>query len=347
MIQTAPRIYNIHPLLAGPIDAWSDHLPRVRAMGFDWVYVNAFFATGSSGSIYAVADPRELHARVRGRAEAPAAELVRRFVDAAAARGPARHDGPDPAARGSGRAPRRRTSRLVPPRSRRGARRANSRQPQRSKSAALHGGPGGARPRRASPPPGPARLLRRSGAPLALGRHSGFPLQRRLQGAAGVLARASGTAARGLPRCRLPGRSVGLSVRADADARRLRLRSDLRQQQMVGLPPALVPRPIRRAAPHSAHGRLPGGPQHAAARGRSGRHRAPGDRRALPCPLSGNARARLRDDDADGLRVRLSRAARSGRDHARELGTRDQGAASRPAGLHRCGASRQGRDAGP
>ena len=116
---------------------------------------------------------------------------------------------------------------------------------------------------------------------------------------------------------------------------------------MVGLPPALVPRPIRRAAPHSAHGRLPGGPQHAAARGRSGRHRAPGDRRALPCPLSGNARARLRDDDADGLRVRLPRAARSGRDHARELGTRDQGAAGRPAGLHRGGASRQGRDAGP
>ena len=87
MIQTAPRIYNIHPLLAGPIETWSDHLARVRAMGFDWLYVNAFFASGSSGSIYAVADPHELHARVRGRAEAPAAELVRRFVDAAAREG--------------------------------------------------------------------------------------------------------------------------------------------------------------------------------------------------------------------------------------------------------------------
>ena len=32
---------------------------------------------------------------------------------------------------------------------------------------------------------------------------------------------------------------------------------DLRQQQVVGLPPALVPRPIRRAAPYRAHGRLP------------------------------------------------------------------------------------------
>ena len=48
MIKTAPRIYNIHPLLAGPIDTWSDHLARVRAMGFDWLYVNAFFASGSS-----------------------------------------------------------------------------------------------------------------------------------------------------------------------------------------------------------------------------------------------------------------------------------------------------------
>ena len=110
MIQTAPRIYNIHPLLAGPIDAWSDHLPRVRAMGFDWVYVNAFFAPGSSGSIYAVADPHELHASVRGRPRRGRPSWCAGSSTPRHARACKRHDGPDPAARGPGRAPGRRTS---------------------------------------------------------------------------------------------------------------------------------------------------------------------------------------------------------------------------------------------
>src|SRR3954467_8171959 len=84
LLDTAPRIYNIHPLLAGPITTWPDHLARVRAMGFDWIYVNSFVAPGASGSIYAVADPRELNARVRGADEGSALELVNRFVDSAA-----------------------------------------------------------------------------------------------------------------------------------------------------------------------------------------------------------------------------------------------------------------------
>jgi starch synthase (maltosyl-transferring) len=49
-------------------------------MGFDWVYVNAFFAPGSSGSIYAIADPYELHPLVRDGEEGDAAALIRRFV---------------------------------------------------------------------------------------------------------------------------------------------------------------------------------------------------------------------------------------------------------------------------
>ena len=208
MIQTAPRIYNIHPLLAGPIDDLVGSSPAGAGDGVrlglrQRLLRHRIFRQHLRGGRSArAACPCPWPGRgAGGRAGSP----VRRRRGP---RGPARHDGPDPAARGPGRAPGRRTSRLVPPRSRRGARRADSRQPQRSESAALHGGPGGARPRRASPPPGPARLLRRSGAPLALGRHSGLPLQRRLQGAAGVLARAPGTAARGLSRRRLPGRSA-------------------------------------------------------------------------------------------------------------------------------------------
>jgi starch synthase (maltosyl-transferring) len=76
----SPRIYNLHPLLAGPIARWPEHLPRVAAMGFDWLYVNAFWAPGDSGSIYAVRDPYELHPQVRGDAHGSAAELTAAFV---------------------------------------------------------------------------------------------------------------------------------------------------------------------------------------------------------------------------------------------------------------------------
>jgi starch synthase (maltosyl-transferring) len=37
-----PRIYNLFPLLAGSVPQWSDHLERIAAMAFDWVFVNPF-----------------------------------------------------------------------------------------------------------------------------------------------------------------------------------------------------------------------------------------------------------------------------------------------------------------
>jgi starch synthase (maltosyl-transferring) len=79
----APRLYNLHPLLAGPISRWPQHLPRIAGMGFDWLYVNAFWAPGASGSIYAVRDPYELHPLVRGDAQEPAHALIHRFMEAA------------------------------------------------------------------------------------------------------------------------------------------------------------------------------------------------------------------------------------------------------------------------
>jgi starch synthase (maltosyl-transferring) len=51
------RIYNLFPLLAGRVRAWHDHLERIAAMGFSWIYVNAFHYPGFSGSLYAVKDP--------------------------------------------------------------------------------------------------------------------------------------------------------------------------------------------------------------------------------------------------------------------------------------------------
>ena len=50
------RIYNLFPLLAGPLPSWEPHLERARRMGFDWVFINAFHAAGYSGSLYAIKD---------------------------------------------------------------------------------------------------------------------------------------------------------------------------------------------------------------------------------------------------------------------------------------------------
>ena len=53
---SGPRIYNLFPLLCGSLRQWEEHLPRIAALGFDWVYVNPFHYPGFSGSLYAVKD---------------------------------------------------------------------------------------------------------------------------------------------------------------------------------------------------------------------------------------------------------------------------------------------------
>ncbi|HMO28989.1 maltotransferase domain-containing protein [Enterovirga sp.] len=62
--RTGPRIYNLFPLLVGPVSAWSRELPRIAAMGFDWVQVNPFHESGFSGSLYAIKDPETLDPRL-------------------------------------------------------------------------------------------------------------------------------------------------------------------------------------------------------------------------------------------------------------------------------------------
>jgi starch synthase (maltosyl-transferring) len=51
-----PRIYNLFPLLAGPMPRWALHLGRARRLGFDWVFVNSFAYAGYSGSLYSIKD---------------------------------------------------------------------------------------------------------------------------------------------------------------------------------------------------------------------------------------------------------------------------------------------------
>jgi starch synthase (maltosyl-transferring) len=50
------RIYNLFPLLAGPVSDWKPHLERAARMGFDWVFVNPIQQPGRSGSLYSIAD---------------------------------------------------------------------------------------------------------------------------------------------------------------------------------------------------------------------------------------------------------------------------------------------------
>ncbi len=57
----APKIYHLHPLVAGKLSEWSGHFARCRAMGFDTVCVAPPFAPGASGDIFITADHATLH----------------------------------------------------------------------------------------------------------------------------------------------------------------------------------------------------------------------------------------------------------------------------------------------
>lgn len=63
--------------------SWADHLPRIAAMNFDWVYLNPFHYSGFSGSLYAVKDFDRLHPVIQGESTDSPDELVRGFAAAA------------------------------------------------------------------------------------------------------------------------------------------------------------------------------------------------------------------------------------------------------------------------
>lgn len=72
------RIYNLFPLLAGPVGDWQPHLERAAAMGFDWVFVNPIQRLGRSGSLYSIADYLQINpALVQRRARQSPEDQVR------------------------------------------------------------------------------------------------------------------------------------------------------------------------------------------------------------------------------------------------------------------------------
>jgi starch synthase (maltosyl-transferring) len=56
-----PRIYHLHPLVAGALQDWPAHFARCREMAFDTVCIAPPFAPGAGGDIFATADHEALH----------------------------------------------------------------------------------------------------------------------------------------------------------------------------------------------------------------------------------------------------------------------------------------------
>ncbi|MBB4286578.1 alpha-amylase family glycosyl hydrolase [Roseospira goensis] len=81
--EPAPRIYNLFPTLAGPMAQWHDHLARIRAMRFDWIYLNPIHYPGFSGSLYAVKDYYALHPLLDDGSGRPADDQIRALLAAA------------------------------------------------------------------------------------------------------------------------------------------------------------------------------------------------------------------------------------------------------------------------
>jgi starch synthase (maltosyl-transferring) len=82
-----PRIYNLFPLLAGPLPAWTPHLERARRMEFDWIFVNPIQRSGHSGSLYAIKDHYALDPRVVAPDGGPPRTQLAAMVQAARALG--------------------------------------------------------------------------------------------------------------------------------------------------------------------------------------------------------------------------------------------------------------------
>jgi starch synthase (maltosyl-transferring) len=80
-------IYNLFPPLVGPIPRWEDHLDRIAAMGFTWIYLNPIHTPGLSGSLYAVKDYFGINPLFAPEDGSDATAALGRFLKAAKRRG--------------------------------------------------------------------------------------------------------------------------------------------------------------------------------------------------------------------------------------------------------------------
>ena len=59
--KSVPIIYNLFPRHYKTIADWQKVIPHVADMGFNWIFVNPFHATGFSGSLYAIKNYYQLN----------------------------------------------------------------------------------------------------------------------------------------------------------------------------------------------------------------------------------------------------------------------------------------------
>ena len=83
VMSQGPRIYNLFPLLAGPLPRWRSHFERAAAMGFTWAFVNPFHQAGYSGSLYSVKDYYAIDPRLADGSGRPAAAQLRDMLNQA------------------------------------------------------------------------------------------------------------------------------------------------------------------------------------------------------------------------------------------------------------------------
>ncbi|MDP3181419.1 MAG: alpha-amylase family glycosyl hydrolase [Desulfobaccales bacterium] len=83
----ATLIYNLFPPLVGPIPRWEEHLDRIAAMGFTWIYLNPIHTPGLSGSLYAVKDYFGLNPLFQPESGQDPEEALAHFLKKAARRG--------------------------------------------------------------------------------------------------------------------------------------------------------------------------------------------------------------------------------------------------------------------
>jgi len=81
--RTAPRIYYVHPLLMGALDAWDEILDHAAELGFDTILTAPPFEPGHGGSIFLPRDMERLHPAL---GDGNAVEGLARLADKARAR---------------------------------------------------------------------------------------------------------------------------------------------------------------------------------------------------------------------------------------------------------------------
>jgi starch synthase (maltosyl-transferring) len=78
-----PKIYHMHPLVAGKLADWPEHFSRCQKMGFNVVCIAPPFAPGGSGDIFATGDHETLHPALdwSGTADEGMARITRQAAD--------------------------------------------------------------------------------------------------------------------------------------------------------------------------------------------------------------------------------------------------------------------------